>query len=132
MSHFTKVKTKITNMEMLKKALSALNIGYNEAANGQKITVKGWETKNIETDFSIDSGCSYGIAVHAKENELSFEADWWAIETYTGVNKETFLQKLEKQYAYETVMDKIKSKGYSIVEEEQSKEQIKIVVRRWV
>lgn len=132
MSHFTKIKTKVTDIELLRKTLKALSINFTEADANQKVTVKGWEKSNIEADFSIDSGCSYGIAVSVKEKELTFEADWWAIETYTGITKESFLQKIEKQYAYETVMDKIKSQGYSIVEEEESKDEIKIVVRRWV
>ncbi len=132
MSHFTKVKTKIKDLNMLKQALKALGLTFEEAENDQKVIVKGWEKNNIEADMSINPGCSYGIAVTKVNEEYELNADWWAIETYTGKTQQELLNKIEKQYAYETIMDKIKKQGYSVVTEEESKEQIKLVVRRWI
>ncbi|MBN2735372.1 MAG: DUF1257 domain-containing protein [Spirochaetales bacterium] len=131
MSHFTKVKTKIKNIEMLKLALKTLGMSYEEAIENKKVIVKGWEKNNLEADLSINPGCSYGIAVNKVNDEYELNADWWAIETYTGKTQEDLINKIEKQYAYETIMDKIKQQGYSVVTEEESKDQIKLVVRRW-
>ena len=131
MSHFTKVKTKIKDLNMLKQALEALGMSFEEAENRQKVVVKGWENNNVEAEMSINPGCSYGIAVNRVNDEYELNADWWAIETWTGKTQQELLNKIDKQYAYETIMDKIKSQGYSVVTEEESKEQIKLVVRRW-
>ena len=61
-----------------------------------------------------------------------FVADWWAIETFTGQKQEDFLNKITRQYAYETVLDKVKDMGYSIVEETQDLQQnLRLTVRRW-
>lgn len=131
MSHFTKVKTKIKNLEMLKQALQVIGLTFTEAEENEQVTVKGWENNNLEAQMSIDPGCSYGIAVNKVDDGYELNADWWAIETYTGKTQQEFLSTIEKQYAYETIMDKIKQQGYSVVTEEESKEQIRIVVRRW-
>ncbi|WP_020614514.1 DUF1257 domain-containing protein [Sediminispirochaeta bajacaliforniensis] len=132
MSHFTQVKTQIKEMEMLKKALEALGMEFTEAKEGEKLMVKGWEDRSVEAELSINPGCSYGIAVTTAENGYELNADWWAIETYTGKTREKILGSIEKQYAYETVMDKVRKQGYSVVTEEESSESIKLVVRRWV
>ncbi len=59
-------------------------------------------------------------------------ADWWAIETFTGEKQDDFMNKITRQYAYETIMDKVKSLGYEIVQEEQYVgEYVRVTVRRW-
>ncbi len=42
------------------------------------------------------------------------------------------MNKITRQYAYETIIDKVKNMGYSVVqEEEDTKNNIHLTVRRW-
>ena len=134
MSHIAKIDTKIKDLVFLKKALKTLNIQYNEAKEGETISLKGY-TKNEVIDgciMEIKTGSSYSIGIRRKEKSYEVAADWWAIETFTGQKQEDIMNRITRQYAYETIMDKVKGMGYSVVQEEQdAKENLRITVRRW-
>lgn len=135
MSHVSKIDTKIQNLVYLKKALEALGIQYTESKENLLLTVKGYgKNENIEDCvMEIKTGCQYGVGIRKNGNRYEVVADWWAVETFTGQTQESFLNKLTRQYAYETVMDKIKDMGYSIVQQDcDTKDMTRITVRRWV
>ncbi|QQO09002.1 DUF1257 domain-containing protein [Breznakiella homolactica] len=134
MSHIAKVDTQIKDLAMLKQALTVLGIQYNEAEQGQTITLKGYGKNEIIEDciMEIKTGSSYSIGIRQKDKGYEVAADWWAIETFTGQKQEEIMNRITRQYAYETVMDKIRGMGYSVVQEEQdTKENLRITVRRW-
>jgi hypothetical protein len=133
MSHIAKIDTKIKDLSYLKKALAALNIQFVEA-EGETLTLKGYSKKEVITGclMEIKTGSSYSIGIRRKEKGYELVADWWAIETFTGQKQEDIVNKITRQYAYETIMDKIKGMGYSVIQEEQDvKENLRITVRRW-
>jgi hypothetical protein len=133
MSHITTVETKIQDISLLQKALTALGHEFEVAQETQKLQVRAWDKNVIEADMEIKLEGPYGIAVTQTEEGVELSADWWAVETYTERKQEDIMAEINKQYAYETVMDKISSDGYSVVmEEEDNKESLHIVVRRWV
>jgi hypothetical protein len=134
MSHIAKIDTKIKDLANLKKALTALGIQYTEAVEGRTLTLKGYGKNEIITDciMEIKTGSSYSIGIRKKEKGYEIAADWWAIETFTGQKQDDIMNRITRQYAYETVMDKIKTMGYNVVQEEQdAKENLRITVRRW-
>lgn len=134
MSHIAKIDTKIKDLAYLKKALAALNIQFTEAKEGETLTLKGYGKKEVITGclMEIKTGSSYSIGIRRKEKGYEVVADWWAIETFTGQKQEDLMNKITRQYAYETIMDKIKGMGYSVVQEEQDvKDNLRITVRRW-
>lgn len=134
MSHISKIDTKITDVLFLRKALNTLGMTLVEASVGTKLVVKGYGKDELieECDFEIKTGCQYGIGIRKLENKLEVVADWWAIETFTGQKQEDLMNRITKQYAYETVMDKVRGMGYSVVSEDQDlKENLRITVRRW-
>ncbi|MDY6969220.1 MAG: DUF1257 domain-containing protein [Spirochaetota bacterium] len=134
MSHFTKIKTNISNLNILKQTLKDLNIVYNESDINNKLTIKGWNNENVEVLLELKTGCSYGVGVVLNEenNTYEFVADWWGVETGTEVTQEDYINKITQKYAYNTVMDKIRSKGYEIVSEDVDEEtNVKIVLRKW-
>ena len=134
MSHIAKVDTKIKDLLSLKKALKTLNMQFTEAEENQTLTLKGYG-KNEEIHdciMEIKTGSSYSIGIRKKEKGYEIAADWWAIETFTGQKQEDIMNRITRQYAYETIMDKVKGMGYSVVQEEQdAKENLRITVRRW-
>jgi hypothetical protein len=134
MSHIAKIDTKIKDLAYLKKALQTLNIQYVEAEAGEVLTLKGYGKNEVIKDciMEIKTGSSYSIGIRKKEKGYEVAADWWAIETFTGQKQEDIMNKITRQYAYETIMDKIKGMGYSVIQEEQDvKDNLRITVRRW-
>jgi hypothetical protein len=139
MSHIAKIDTKIKDLVNLKKALGTLGIQFLEAEEGKTLTLKGYGKNEVIEDciMEIKTGSSYSIGIRKKEigcENASYEiaADWWAIETFTGQKQEDIMKKITRQYAYETVMDKVHRMGYSIVSEEaDTQENLRITVRRW-
>ena len=134
MSHISKIDTKIKDLVMLKKALEVLGMEYTEAQNNQTITLLGYEKDEIIENciFEIKTGSKYSIGIRKVESNYEIVADWWAIEPFTGQKQEDIMNKITRQYAYETIIDKVKNMGYSVVqEEEDTKNNIHLTVRRW-
>lgn len=134
MSHISKIDTKIKDLNMLKKALDELCIKYVEAEENQLLTLQGYgKDEQIENCiFEIKTGSKYSIGIRKVNEEYEVVADWWAIETFTGQKQDEIMNKITRQYAYETIMDKVKDMGYSVVEEnEDTKNNIHLTVRRW-
>lgn len=134
MSHIAKIDTKIKDLVYLKNALKSLNIQYAEAEKEETLTLKGYGKNEAITGciMEIKTGSPYSIGIRKKEKGYEAAADWWAIETFTGQKQEDIMNKITRQYAYETIMDKIKGMGYNIVQEEQdAKDNLRITVRRW-
>lgn len=134
MSHFTKVKTEIKSLTYLKQALEALGYSYTEGSIENPITIKGYEGETTDVLLEIKTGCSYSVGViKNSNNQYELISDWWGLETNLGVKQDAYVDTLMKQYAYNTVLDKIKDKGYSVVSEQvDNNNQIKMVVRKWV
>ena len=134
MSHIAKIDTKIKDICYLKRALENCQMAYEEASEETKLTVLGYGKDEDIQDciMEIKTGCKYGIGLRKVEDNYEFVADWWAIETFTGQKQEDLLNKITRQYAYETVLDKVRDMGYSVVDETQDqKNNVKITVRRW-
>jgi hypothetical protein len=107
---------------------------FVEANEGETLTLKGYGKNEVIQDciMEIKTGSSYSIGLRKKGKGYELAADWWAIETFTGQKQEDIINKITRQYAYETIMDKIHGMGYSVINEEQdSKENLRITVRRW-
>lgn len=134
MSHISKIETKIKDLKYLKKALESLGMGFVEADENQLLTLCGYgKGEGIQgCIMEIKTGSKYGIGLRKVGENYEFVADWWAIETFTEQKQEDLLNRITRQYAYETVLDKVKDMGYSIVEETQDLQQnLKLTVRRW-
>lgn len=134
MSHISKIDTKIKDLCFLKKALESLEMKYVEAEENQKLTLQGYgKDEEIEDCiFEIKTDSKYSIGLRKVNENYEFVADWWAIETFTGLKQDEILNKITRQYAYETILDKVKDMGYSVVQEdEDTKNNIHLTVRRW-
>ncbi len=134
MSHIAKIDTKIKDLGNLKKALKTLRMQFVEAKERETLTLKGYGKNELIENcvMEIKTGSSYSIGIRKKETGYEIAADWWAIETFTGQKQEDIMNRITRQYAYETVMDKVRGMGYSIVNEEaDTEENLRITIRRW-
>lgn len=132
MSHFTKCDLKMTNVEALKRALADLELGFEEAAEGQTVSVRGYRGQTLDASLKVDMG-TYDIGVvKADDGSLELVADWWGVETTKGISEEEMKQKLGQRYAYHNVLIACEAKGYTVEEEvNQEDGSIQLVVRKW-
>jgi hypothetical protein len=133
-SHLTTIETKITSLTFLKQALDILKFKYVEGTSDNLIKVKGWNKESTDAILEIKTGGPYGIGVVENKETGTFEfiADWWGVETYLGENQETILQKISQQYAYSSVIDKVRKQGYTLVKETTDEDKnIRLVLRKW-
>ena len=129
MSHFTKINTKITDVECLKLALEDLGYPYREG----KVRVRGWRGISEEADLVVETGTPYNIGLRrTAQGVYEIVADWWGVETRTGIVQAKFLRELNQRYAYHKVLTEVKKQGFSVAEDEVTSDNtIRLVVRKW-
>jgi hypothetical protein len=131
MSHFTQVKTKLTEKGILKKVLGNLGFQLEEAEEG--VEVRGFFGNKESAEFKALTSTHYDIGF--KRNETgSYEviADWDLMPRVARIEKEEFLKKLKREYAKEVILETAHLGGYEVqcIENEETQE-IEMVVTQW-
>jgi hypothetical protein len=128
MSHFTKVQTKITDLICLRQAVE--DLGY-AVAEGE-VEVRGYRGARERADLVIRTGSAYDVGLRKTANGYEVVADWWGVETGTGIAQDEFMNRLTQRYAYHKVMGEVKRHGFTVADVETQPDQtIKVVVRKW-
>lgn len=98
MSHFTKIQTKLCNLNVLKKTLSSLNLDWAENTK----TIQGRKSHARETELIIKQSNNYEIVFKRNGNKYELVADlmFWA-QPYS---LDKFLNQIHQRYAYETIV----------------------------
>ena len=126
MSHFSKIKTKITNKPKLVKALQLLQ--YDIQENIELVNPLDHQHENVKVDVSIGNDIGFRL-----NNEGVYElvAD---IQTWKeSVPPQRFIERVTQQYAKATILHTIQDKGFTIEKESTTIENnIEIVATRWV
>ena len=116
MSHFTKVATKINNLQALLQTLQKK--GYKFTHNEQGVEVRGYRGQKLNAEISINMG-TYDIGVvKAEDGNYTYVCDWWGVETTAGVTEEEFVETVNKEYAYVRVVQACEEQGYQIAQED--------------
>ncbi|HNT78778.1 MAG TPA: DUF1257 domain-containing protein [Anaerolineae bacterium] len=122
MSHFTRIKTQIVELEYLKRALADLKYEYEE---GNK--VRGFGGQRTEADLVVKTK-GYPIGFKKRGEAYEVVADWWGVR---GVNQKTFVQEVTQRYAYHAVCDKLQAQGFEMVSEQVERGgQVHLVLRQ--
>jgi len=126
MSHFSKIKTKITNKPKLVKALQLLQYDIQESI--ELVNPLDHQHEKVKVDVSIGNDIGFRL-----NNEGVYElvAD---IQTWKeSVPPQRFIERITQQYAKATILDTIQDKGFTIEKESTTIENnIEIVATRWV
>ncbi len=126
MSHFSKIKTKITNKPKLVKALQLLQ--YDVQENIELVNPLDHQHEKVKVDVSIGNDIGFRL-----NNDGVYElvAD---IQTWKeSVPPQRFIERVTQQYAKATILDTIQDKGFTIEKESTTIENnIEIVATRWV
>ena len=126
MSHFTKIKTKLYNLETLKKSLSDLNIVWTV---GNK-EIRGYQNTKHEAELIIqqENNHDIGFKWNGKEYELVTDLMFWS-QNYS---VEAFLNKLNQRYAYNSIINVSEKEGFHFTRTETSNDgSIRLVLRRF-
>ena len=120
MSHFSKIKTNISSLEMLKKTLKDLGFSYiaNNSLNNDIIVFKKNDNSQPLFNFAWDG----------KEFILMADLYLWNLD----VSVEYFLEKLSQQYAYNIVLNESLVNGFDYkIKTLTNNGSIKLIVEKW-
>ena len=129
MSHFSTIKTKIKDKEILVQTLELL--GYDPLEE-QELKVAGSHAKDhptVQAQIAIGTDIGFRWNDVSQSYELVTDLQTWD----EPVPVERFLQKLSQQYARWTIHEAVKEDGFQVVEEwEMEDNSIELTVTRWV
>ena len=127
MSHFSKIKTSLRDLDTLKLTLSDLEINWQ--ADDQK--VRGYNNQTHRAEIVISqSESSYDIGFHwnGKEFELVSDLQFWEQK----FSVESFLDKVSQRYAYNCIINESIKKGFQATEMTNREDgSIRLVINRW-
>nr|YP_010183034.1 YCF35 [Macrocystis integrifolia]YP_010445083.1 hypothetical protein NQY08_pgp095 [Macrocystis pyrifera]WKF19436.1 hypothetical protein Ycf35 [Macrocystis sp.]QVE47633.1 YCF35 [Macrocystis integrifolia]QWK42476.1 hypothetical protein [Macrocystis pyrifera]UTJ90584.1 hypothetical protein [Macrocystis pyrifera] len=109
MSHYTSIKTKYTNSNVLKKVINKLGYPYVEHNNNNSIEVPVIFSKNLKSSIYENSYQNY---LAFKSNNLSYDI---ITDSQSWTQKEiisTFLKKLELNYGYSETIHQALDLGF--------------------
>lgn len=126
MSHFTKIKTKLYNLETLKKSLSDLNIDWTV----QTTTVRGYQNTKHEAELVVqqDNKHDIGFKWNGTEYELVTDLMFWSQD----ISVDKFLNRINQRYAYNSIIGVSEKEGFNFTQTETTEDgSIRLVLRRF-
>jgi hypothetical protein len=124
MSHFVKIRTQIREREHLVQALRDLHYQFQE---GENLVVRGYSGNRERAEVLVNTGSQYDIGFQRKAENYEVVADWWGVEGNTPLRQQSFIQQVNRQYAYNLIRDQAREQNL-IVEEEQTLENGDVVI----
>ena len=128
MSHFSTIKTKITEKPIL---IEALNLLGHWPEENQELSIYGAHSKNhskVNADLAITEDIGFKSNPETKAYDLVAELDTWDLDV--PVNR--FIEKLTQQYARMSIHNSVKEMGFEVAEEwEMEDNSIELTVTRW-
>ena len=126
MSHFSKIKTSLKDLNLLQKSLDDLGVNWHTDIN----IIKGYKDQNhfanlviIQTN-NYDIGFTWNCMEYQLVADLQFWQQPWSVEL--------FLDKVTQRYAYNSIVKATQDQGFQTVEETaQENGSIRLTLQRW-
>jgi hypothetical protein len=126
MSHFSKIKTTLKDLNLLKKALTDLSVSWDTEVK----QIKGYKNQTDFANLVISQNNNYDIGFSWNGFEYQLVADlqfWqqpWSVEL--------FLDKVSQRYAYHSIVDSTEKQGFKAIEEVSLEDSsIQLTLQRW-
>lgn len=127
MSHFTKIKTKLYDLEILKVSLSDLNLNWTV----DNKSIRGYQNQLHEADLIIKQSNNYDIGFKWNGNEYELITDLMFWSQSFSVDK--FLNQVNQRYAYNSIIQVSQDEGFQFSKvENQQDGSVRLVLRRFV
>lgn len=124
MSHFTTIKVKIKDGEILHKTLQEL--GYTVETN---TNVRGYQGKKTKAEYVIRQNNGYDLGFRRQSDNYELVADFWGAK----IDQTKFINDISQKYAHYTLKEEVEKQGFNIEEEETLEDgTLRVVVGRWV
>ena len=126
MSHFSNIKTKISNLTALKTSLTNLGIDWKEGPR----TVRGYQGQTLTAEVVVEQANNYdiGFSWNGQEYELVADLQYWQ----QPLTVDGFLKQVTKGYALETILQESAKQGFQVAEQTNNQDgSIRLVVQRW-
>lgn len=124
MSHFTTIKVKIRNGELLHQVLE--DLGYQVERNVQ---VRGYQGDRTNAEYVIRQPNGYDLGFRRSGEDYELVADFWGAR----IDRESFINSISQKYAYKSLMTAVDSQGFNVEEEETLVDgTVRVVVGRWI
>nr|YP_009395717.1 hypothetical protein [Herposiphonia versicolor]ARW64697.1 hypothetical protein [Herposiphonia versicolor] len=130
MSHFSKIKTNINDLDNLTKTIKQLGFCYkllhNDVSNSNDVQVKN---VMVYQSYQNDNQCPlFNFSWSGDEYILIADVQLWSLE----VDFSHFIDRLFQQYAYNQIVNASCNYGFSKIQENLSYDgSIKVTLQRW-
>jgi len=128
MSHFSRIKTSIREIDLLKKSLTNLNLVWEE----KEQLIKGYKDETHKVNLVIKQKNNIDIGFEkTPDNNYQLIADLSFWDQPTSVD--AFLDSLHKEYAVTTVLEETKKQGFETISHTKNQQngEVIISVERW-
>nr|UPY84265.1 hypothetical chloroplast RF35 [Gephyrocapsa oceanica] len=126
MSHFSKIKTKLYDRNILKKSLSDLKLEWTE----QNQQIVGYQKQTHDAEIIVKQSNNYDIGFkwNGVEYELVTDLMFWA-QPYS-VDK--FLNQINQRYAYNSIVQVSEKENFNFTQSENSQDgSIRVLLTRY-
>jgi hypothetical protein len=126
MSHFSKIKTALKDLEMLKASLNDLGITFDIS----KSTMQGYKNQTHSADLIIKQSNNYDIGFiwNGSEYQLVTDIQFWQQPWPVDL----FINRLNQRYAYNSIVKVSESKGFQTIEESpELNGSVRLTLQRW-
>ena len=125
MSHFTRVRTKLIDGNLIEDTLKELGLKFSR--NNEAI--RGWRGGTTTAEFRILSGdSSYDIGLDRKGNSYELVADWYGIKSFS---REKLVGDLNRTYALLGTKRTLERQGFKLSAETKQRDgSIKLVLSK--
>ena len=128
MSHFSRIKTSIREIDLLKKSLVNLNLVWEE----KEQIIEGYQGETHKVNLVIRQENNIDIGFEkTKDNSYQLVADLAFWDQPTSVD--AFLDSLHKEYALTTVLEETKKQGFEKISQttNQQNGEVVLIVEKW-
>lgn len=126
MSHFTKIKTKLYNLDTLKKSLTDLKLEWTTEGN----VIRGYQGQehNVEIGIPQKNGYDIGFRWNGVEYDLVADLMYWDQPT----SLDRFLNQVQQRYAYNTILELSEKQNFQFTSvENQQDGSIRLLLNRY-
>ena len=128
MSHFSRIKTSIREIDLLKKSLTNLNLVWEE----KEQLIEGYQGETHKVNLVLPQKNNIDIGFErTQDNNYQLVADLAFWDQPTSVD--AFLDSLHKEYALTTVIEETKKQGFEKISQTQNQQngEVVIIVEKW-
>lgn len=138
MSHKTTIKTELTNLGYMKKALQKLGFQFKESTKENQLKAKIMDGSTVDVELLI-TGNGKSTYTHQvgfkKTTDGTYEAtgDFWGLRTADGkVLTQEYLKKEVTASSKEAeLIDRLKKLGFDLANSKENNDCIELTLERW-